>query len=58
VNGSGRGTDGICTGPSTWRVTVEGTTAAIDMPLALAIVGLGALILVVPSAVPGLTPAL
>jgi predicted metal-binding membrane protein len=30
--------------------------AAIDVPLALAIVGLGILILVVPSSVPGLTP--
>jgi predicted metal-binding membrane protein len=32
--------------------------AAIDVPLALAIVGLGVLILVAPSAVPGLTPAM
>jgi hypothetical protein len=30
--------------------------AAIDAPLALAIVALGALIVVAPSAVPGLTP--
>jgi predicted metal-binding membrane protein len=30
--------------------------AAIDVPLALAIVGLGILIVIVPSAVPGLTP--
>jgi predicted metal-binding membrane protein len=30
--------------------------AAIDMPLALAIVGLGILILIAPSSVPGLTP--
>jgi predicted metal-binding membrane protein len=30
--------------------------AAIDVPLALAIVGLGVLILIAPSAVPGLTP--
>jgi len=29
---------------------------AIDVPLALAIVGLGILIVVVPSSVPGLTP--
>lgn len=32
--------------------------AALDAPLALAIVALGALILVAPSAVPGLTPAM
>jgi hypothetical protein len=30
--------------------------AAIDVPLALAIVGLGILIVVAPSSVPGLTP--
>ncbi len=30
--------------------------AAIDVPLALAIVGLGVLIIIAPSAVPGLTP--
>jgi hypothetical protein len=30
--------------------------AAIDVPLALAIVGLGALIVVAPDAVPGLMP--
>ncbi len=30
--------------------------AAIDMPLALAITGLGIWIIVAPSAVPGLTP--
>jgi len=30
--------------------------AAIDVPLALAIVGLGVLIVVAPAAVPGLTP--
>jgi hypothetical protein len=30
--------------------------AAIDVPLALTIVGLGVLILVAPSSVPGLTP--
>ena len=30
--------------------------AAVDVPLALAIVGLGVLILITPSAVPGLTP--
>jgi hypothetical protein len=30
--------------------------AAIDVPLALAIVGLGVLILVAPSSVPGLMP--
>ena len=30
--------------------------AAIDVPLALAIVGFGVLILIAPSAVPGLTP--
>jgi hypothetical protein len=30
--------------------------AAIDVPLALAIVGLGILILIAPSSVPGLTP--
>ncbi|MDT7723243.1 MAG: hypothetical protein QOE94_4254, partial [Mycobacterium sp.] len=30
--------------------------AAIDVPLALAIVGLGVLIVVAPSSVPGLTP--
>jgi predicted metal-binding membrane protein len=32
--------------------------AAIDLPLALAIVGLGILIVVAPSSVPGLTPAI
>ena len=32
------------------------TKAALDVPLALAIVGLGVLILIAPSAVPGLTP--
>jgi predicted metal-binding membrane protein len=32
--------------------------AAIDVPLALAIVGLGVLIVVAPSSVPGLTPAM
>lgn len=32
--------------------------AAVDVPLALAIVALGALIVVAPSAVPGLTPAM
>jgi len=31
---------------------------AIDVPLALAIVGLGILILVAPASVPGLTPAM
>jgi predicted metal-binding membrane protein len=31
-------------------------TAAIDVPLALAIVGLGVLIVIAPSSVPGLTP--
>jgi predicted metal-binding membrane protein len=30
--------------------------AAIDLPLALAIVGLGILIVMAPSSVPGLTP--
>jgi hypothetical protein len=30
--------------------------AAIDVPLALAIVGLGLLIVIAPSSVPGLTP--
>jgi hypothetical protein len=30
--------------------------AAIDLPLALAIVGLGLLIVIAPSSVPGLTP--
>jgi predicted metal-binding membrane protein len=30
--------------------------AVLDVPLALAIVGLGVLIIVAPSAVPGLTP--
>jgi hypothetical protein len=30
--------------------------AAVDVPLALAIVGLGVLIVVAPSSVPGLTP--
>ena len=30
--------------------------AAIDVPLALAIIGLGVLILIAPSLVPGLTP--
>ena len=30
--------------------------AAIDVPLALAIVGLGVLILLAPASVPGLTP--
>lgn len=32
--------------------------AAIDVPLALAIIGLGILILIAPSSVPGLTPAM
>ena len=32
--------------------------AVIDVPLALAIVGFGVLILVAPSAVPGLVPAM
>jgi hypothetical protein len=32
--------------------------AAIDVPLALAIVGLGILIIIAPSSVPGLTPPL
>ena len=32
--------------------------AAVDLPLALAIVGLGLLIVVAPSSVPGLTPAM
>jgi len=32
------------------------TRAAIDVPLALAIVGLGALIVIAPSAIPGITP--
>ena len=30
--------------------------AAIDVPLALAIIGLGILIVIAPSSVPGLTP--
>ena len=30
--------------------------AAIDVPLALAIIGLGVLVLIAPSLVPGLTP--
>jgi predicted metal-binding membrane protein len=30
--------------------------AAVDVPLALAIVGLGLLIVIAPSSVPGLTP--
>jgi predicted metal-binding membrane protein len=30
--------------------------AAIDVPMALAIVGLGVLIVIAPSSVPGLTP--
>jgi hypothetical protein len=34
------------------------TNAAIDVPVALAIVGLGLVILIAPSAVPGLTPAM
>jgi predicted metal-binding membrane protein len=34
------------------------TKAAIDMPLALAIVGLGILIVIAPSSVPGLTPTM
>jgi hypothetical protein len=32
--------------------------AALDVPLALGIVGLGILILIAPSAVPGLMPAM
>ena len=32
--------------------------AAIDVPLALAIVGLGTLIVIAPSSVPGLTPSM
>jgi predicted metal-binding membrane protein len=31
-------------------------TAAIEVPLALALVGLGALMVIAPSSVPGLTP--
>ncbi len=31
---------------------------ALDVPVALAIVGLGVLIVLVPSAVPGLTPSM
>jgi predicted metal-binding membrane protein len=31
---------------------------ALDVPLALAIIGLGVLILIAPSVVPGLTPAM
>jgi predicted metal-binding membrane protein len=34
------------------------TKAAIDLPVALAIVGLGILILIAPSSVPGLTPSM
>ncbi len=32
--------------------------AAVDVPLALAIIGLGVLIVVAPSSVPGLTPSM
>jgi predicted metal-binding membrane protein len=32
--------------------------AAIDVPLALAIVGLGILIIIAPLSIPGLTPAM
>ena len=32
--------------------------AAVDVPLALAIVGLGILIVIAPSSVPGLTPTM
>jgi predicted metal-binding membrane protein len=32
--------------------------AAIDVPVALAIIGLGVLIVIAPSSVPGLTPAM
>jgi hypothetical protein len=32
--------------------------AAVDLPVALAIVGLGILILIAPSSVPGLTPSM
>ena len=32
--------------------------AAIDVPLALAIVGLGVLVVIAPSSVPGLMPAM
>jgi hypothetical protein len=32
--------------------------AAVDVPLALAIVGVGVLIIIAPSWVPGLTPAM
>jgi hypothetical protein len=32
--------------------------AAVDVPLALAIVGLGMLILIAPASVPGLTPTM
>jgi predicted metal-binding membrane protein len=34
------------------------TKAAIDVPLALAIVALGILILIAPASVPGLTPSM
>jgi predicted metal-binding membrane protein len=33
-----------------------GARAVVDVPLALAIVGLGVLIVIAPSSVPGLTP--
>jgi predicted metal-binding membrane protein len=32
--------------------------AAVDVPLALAVVGLGVLIVIAPSSVPGLTPSM
>jgi len=34
----------------------RGTKAAIDVPLAVAIVGLGILIIIAPSSIPGLAP--
>jgi hypothetical protein len=34
------------------------SNAAFDVPVALAIVGLGILIVIAPSSVPGLTPAM
>jgi hypothetical protein len=51
----------------TWMAVVTGVVlaqkllparAAIDLPIALAIVGLGLLIIIAPASIPGLTPAM
>ena len=41
---------------ASWVVAVLPAKTAIDLPLALAIAGLGVLIVITPSLVPGLSP--